>query len=87
MMTAMVIMKASAFWNHWLKMSRLKNDSTSELYLRVTIATNCGHRRRGNGSQNKDSTNAIHHIYSTYENDKDTLEPHTNKLNQDLDKA
>ena len=81
MTVLVVIIKANTFRNHWLKALRLENSSTGEFYLKVTMLTNHGSKRCGNGNQNHDFTNAIHHFYLAYGNGKDTLEPHTNILN------
>ena len=70
-----------------IKGLRPKNGSICELYLRVTMFANYGSKRCGSGDWNHDSLDTIHHFYLASKNGEDTLNPHTNKLSQDLKKA
>ena len=55
------ITKIFALRNNWPKVSRPNNGSIGELYLRVTMPTNCGSRTFKSGDWNHGPFVAIHH--------------------------
>ena len=78
-MSPMVITEVDMFQDHLLKVFMPTDGLFNESYMRVTMLGSCG--------QDHGSPNVRYHFCLAYGSHEEILDHHTNKLNQDPNKA